>query len=105
MTQTSTDTQPISRPIYTCPDCGENVSDGALIVSTVIGPNVLENICCIPANIGTTLDGNTCMARFLVRASTLLHAPIEWAGGGYASVFVDDDHFVKISPTFGPLTH
>jgi hypothetical protein len=85
-----------------CADCGVDANvTGALIVSTVIGPNVLEAICCAPANVATTLDGNTCMARFLLRASAALHAPIQFHGHGYAEVFVDDTHFVKISPAFG----
>lgn len=87
----------------TCPDCGVDVSAGALIISTVVGPNVMENVCCVPVGVADTLDGNTCMARFLLRASNLLHAPIEWYGHGYAEVFVDDNHFLKISPSFGPL--
>lgn len=88
----------------TCADCGIDVSAGALIVSTVIGPNVLEALCCHDPRDGrNTLAVSACMAGFLDRAATLLHAPVEHHGNGYAEVFVDDTHYVKISPSFGPV--
>lgn len=91
-------------PKAPCGDCGADANvAGALIVSTVIGKAVAETICCTPANVATTLDGNTCVARFLLRASDVLHAPIQFHGGGYAEVFVDDTHYVKIGPAFGPI--
>ena len=84
-------------PKAPCGDCGTdaNAAGGALIVSTVIGKAVTEAICCT-VNAG-------CAAGFLRRASDVLHAEIEIHGHGYAEVFVDDTHYVKISPTFGPV--
>lgn len=85
-------------PPVRCADCGDDVNaagNGALIVSTVIGRNVLEAIAC---------TGRPACARgFLDRAAELLHAPVEIHGGGYAEVFADDTHFVKVTPSFGPI--
>lgn len=83
-------------PPAPCADCGidANVA-GALIVSTVIGSAVTEAICCTVSP--------ACLAGFLTRAHGVLGAPIENHGHGYAEVFVDDTHFVKISPAFGPI--
>lgn len=78
-----------------CRDCGVDVSQNALIVSTVVGKVVTEALCC------TT--NAACFDGFLDRASRVFHAPIEIYGGGNAAVFVDDNHFTKISPSFGPV--
>lgn len=94
-------------PVAACADCGTDVNaPGArgLIVSTVIGKAVTEAICCHdPLDSSATLAVSACMAGFLDRAAGLLHAPVEHHGGGYAEVFVDDTHYVKISPAFGPI--
>lgn len=87
----------------TCGDCGLN-TDKILIVSTVIGKSVVETLCCHdPRDSADTLAVSACMAGFLDRAAAVLHATIEHQGHGYAEVFVDDDHFVKISPTSGAI--
>lgn len=78
-----------------CGDCGTDVSQGALIVSTVVGTATSEALCC-------TVDP-ACMGGFLRRARQVFGAPIQVHGGGYAEVFVDDNHFTKISPSSGPV--
>lgn len=82
---------------YRCGDCGIDVGQGGLIVSTVVGTAASEALCC-------TVDP-ACMGGFLRRAHQVFGAPIQVHGGGYAEVFLDDNHFTKISPSSGAFTH
>lgn len=74
-----------------CQDCHQHSEDMHL-VSTVIGKAVTVVPSC-PA----------CLRGFAERGSAVLRAPIEDHGHGYLEVFVDDTHYVKTSPTFGPV--
>ena len=84
----------------TCGDCGTDVSRGALIVSTVICKVAVETLCCVPIGPGWS----DCALGFMERAARALGAEVEDHGHGHADVFVDDDHFVKIVPRFGPIS-
>lgn len=90
-------TQMRNIPVAPCADCGTDVNAPGvqgLIVSTVIGKVVTEVISC---------SAPACMDGFLDRAAAVLGAPADRYGHGYAEVVVDDTHYVKISPAFGPI--
>jgi hypothetical protein len=75
-----------------CAVCHQLDRHHMLIVSTVIGKATSGSVSC-----------RNCVGGFLERAAAVLHAPIEDHGHDYAEVFVDDTHYVKVTPTFGPV--